>query len=301
MSQYIRIQLDFFTHRKTLRLHALVGEAAFWIVPRLWAHAALNQKNGIYKDYSASEIAQSLGYTGDASSMLKAFISSGYMDENPLRIHEWEKHNAYHEVYAARAKKAAEAMWATRPPGEPEPEEPNLKGKERKGASMLEASPLASLFNAWNETADNIRLPRCLILSDKRRRHCESRLRDEYFNANWKLALEKIVASDFCKGRNERGWTATFDWFVQPDVVAKIMEGKYDNRGTPATNVHRPLSLLDMRTILQAKESKAISLKAKYTSEDAFGAHWSDAAKRTEWQGLRKEIKELNDKIANFS
>ena len=44
------------------------------------------------------------------------------------------------------------------------------------------------------------------------------------------LAIEKVKASDFLQGKNNRGWIITFDWFVLPNNFPKVLEGNYDNR-----------------------------------------------------------------------
>lgn len=46
----------------------------------------------------------------------------------------------------------------------------------------------------------------------------------------WVHTIKKIAVSDFCNGKNDRGWQATFDWLIQPDTYLKVNEGKYDNR-----------------------------------------------------------------------
>ena len=89
-----------------------------------------------------------------------------------------------------------------------------------------EVAPLAEVFEFWNANVKT----KCLVMSDKRRRALDSRWKDKFFKNNWKTAVQKIAASDFCNGNSERGWKATFDWLLQPDTVAKVMEGKYDNR-----------------------------------------------------------------------
>ena len=94
----------------------------------------------------------------------------------------------------------------------------------------------------WNATAS---LPRCLVLSQKRRVSLAARLRDAFFAANWKEAIDRAGRSQFCCGVNDRGWKATFDWFLQPDVVAKIMEGKYD--GLPSAGSAAPAGPATLR------------------------------------------------------
>ena len=121
MSLYIRVQNSFWTHRKTIRLRAKLGDAALWIPPRLWSYAADNQPDGDFSDYSADELAMLIGYSSNASSMLQALQEAGFMDG--MQIHDWQEHNAYHEKYADRAKKAAKKRW----------DDQKGKGQDKKG------------------------------------------------------------------------------------------------------------------------------------------------------------------------
>lgn len=111
MSLYVRVLNNFYTHRKTLRLRAIIGDAAFWVPPRLWAYAAANQPDGCFSDYTANELAMLIGYLGDNQALLQALLQVGFMDADPLRIHDWKEHNGYHTVFAERATKAANAKW----------------------------------------------------------------------------------------------------------------------------------------------------------------------------------------------
>lgn len=134
MSLYVRVLNNFYTHRKTIRLHALIGDAAFWVPPRLWAYAATNQPDGCFKDYSAEEIALFIGYHGDAKVMLQALLQACFMDSDPLRIHDWQDHNGYHVTFSKRAKKAAKARWANNP--SPHPSEKTVQDKIRQEGSI---------------------------------------------------------------------------------------------------------------------------------------------------------------------
>lgn len=106
----IRLSCGFFTHVKTIRLRASIGDDAFWVAPRLWAYAAENQPDGDFSKYSAAEIALAIGYSKDAKALLEALLHAGFMDKGN-QLHDWAEHNAYHASYAARAKKAARARW----------------------------------------------------------------------------------------------------------------------------------------------------------------------------------------------
>lgn len=111
MSLYVRVELAFYTHRKTMRLRAVIGDDAFWVPPRLWAYAAGNQPDGCFKDYTAEEIASLIGYSHDAKRMLEALLKAGFMEEPPLRIHDWHEYNGILDFYSKRAKKAADTRW----------------------------------------------------------------------------------------------------------------------------------------------------------------------------------------------
>lgn len=116
-------------------------------------------------------------------------------------------------------------------------EEKRRVEKRREEESTPLASPpeaeIESILSAWQSEASkadrNIESPR--TLTAKRKTAAKARLRDGYFVANWKEAIAKVGQSRFCNGVNQRGWRANLDWFLSPDTVVKIMEGKYDNRG----------------------------------------------------------------------
>ncbi len=111
MSLFVRVNCNFYSHRKTAKLRALIGSDALWLPPRWWSYAAENQPDGIFKDYTAPELASLLRYEQDPFKMLEALIQAGFADANPLRIHDWQDYNGYHQAYSERAKKAATVRW----------------------------------------------------------------------------------------------------------------------------------------------------------------------------------------------
>ena len=105
--------------------------------------------------------------------------------------------------------------------------------KDKRAAAL---SLTSLILEEWNRMASGCGLPNCLVLSDKRRRSLALRICDPFFCANWKSAMTRVSRSLFCRGSSDRGWRASFDWFISPDSVAKIMEGKYDGSGIETTN-----------------------------------------------------------------
>lgn len=97
--------------------------------------------------------------------------------------------------------------------------------KEGKGASAS-ADRLPLLAQIWNEHRGTLAK---VIGSNKSRTHrCKLRFA-ECSKEDWITTVSKIAASDFCNGKNDRGWKASFDWILQPETRLKVLEGKYDN------------------------------------------------------------------------
>lgn len=80
----------------------------------------------------------------------------------------------------------------------------------------------------WNNLPPSI--PPMKIMTDKRRKSFTARAKLDWWRDNWKEALRMLADSPFAKGVNDRGWTANPDWFLKPDSVAMILEGKYADK-----------------------------------------------------------------------
>ena len=85
----------------------------------------------------------------------------------------------------------------------------------------------------WNSIVTNCQSVRAL--SDARRKKVLSRIKEmaEVGDVTEVLTtcLRKINDSAFCNGKNDRGWMASFDWFIENgNSWRKVYEGKYDNR-----------------------------------------------------------------------
>lgn len=105
---------------------------------------------------------------------------------------------------------------------QPQPQ-PQQEKEKKEIESVASHPPYSEIFEQWNATGP----VKCLVVSDKRRRHIANRWNDPFFKAHWQQAIAMISKSPFCCGENDRGWRASFDWFIQPDTVAKVIEGKY--------------------------------------------------------------------------
>jgi hypothetical protein len=85
------------------------------------------------------------------------------------------------------------------------------------------------LARLWNENR-SVAMPQIRELSPTRKAHIRARLGAVPDLERQKAAIIRAAKSDFLNGSGDRGWVADFDWFLKPDTIFHIEEGKYDNR-----------------------------------------------------------------------
>lgn len=119
-----------------------------------------------------------------------------------------------------------------------------VKGKEGKGiesndplpspettlviSQTAAKDPPVDFVNSWNALGKPF--SKIESWNAKRKTALRIRMSDAYFAENWKAAIDRMKSSKFCRGENNRSWIADVGFFLRPDTIAKIMEGKYDNR-----------------------------------------------------------------------
>lgn len=96
--------------------------------------------------------------------------------------------------------------------------------------------------NTYQQIADMyneicISFPRLTVLSERRKKALKARMKI-YNLDDFKQLFEKMEKSDFLKGANDRDWSADFEWAIKDANMAKILEGKYDNKKSKSTKVN---------------------------------------------------------------
>lgn len=76
--------------------------------------------------------------------------------------------------------------------------------------------------------------PRITKLSETRRKAIHARMTSGYTFEDFVRVFEKAEASSFLKGKNNRNWSANFDWMIKDANMAKILDGNYDDKETHA-------------------------------------------------------------------
>ena len=82
------------------------------------------------------------------------------------------------------------------------------------------------LIQKWNELPDTISKISTLKKDTQRFKMLSQRV-SEYGTDKVLEAIEQIKRSSFLLGKNDRGWTITFEWFVKPNNFVKVLEGNY--------------------------------------------------------------------------
>lgn len=120
------------------------------------------------------------------------------------------------------------------------------KGEESKGEEKREEIryPYQDIADKWNSICGAY-LPKVLKLSEARKQKIKARLKEIGNREAWmptiEAIFEEVAASDFLKGRNDKGWTATFDWlFDSPKNWVKVLEGNYSNHRGARKGTQQP-------------------------------------------------------------
>jgi uncharacterized phage protein (TIGR02220 family) len=83
-----------------------------------------------------------------------------------------------------------------------------------------------AIVQYWNQVmGKNCRL------TDARKKVIRTRLKDNFWQENWRVAIDKCHESRFCMGQGNKGWIADLDWFLSPEIVTRLIEGKYSDQG----------------------------------------------------------------------
>lgn len=106
--------------------------------------------------------------------------------------------------------------------------------------AAAEKTNYKQILSLYNELCPSF--PQIRALSDARKTAIRARLR-QYSVEDFGTVFMKAEASDFLKGLNNRNWNATFDWMLNGNNFAKILDGNYDNKDAQTkskTEVHTP-------------------------------------------------------------
>lgn len=85
------------------------------------------------------------------------------------------------------------------------------------------------IINIYNHLCPS--LSKMEILSDSIKKDLDESLKI-YSLEQFTALFQKANKSNFLKGENKEKWAATFDWLIKKENIAKVLNGKFDNKGT---------------------------------------------------------------------
>ena len=75
-----------------------------------------------------------------------------------------------------------------------------------------------------------VSFPKVKVVTDSRKKAIKERL-DTYSIDDMRTVFENAEQSSFLKGKNDRNWSANFDWLIGKDNIVKVLEGNYRDKG----------------------------------------------------------------------
>lgn len=250
---YLNLDLDWFSHRKAIRLVGMLGAGADLFPVKLWAYVGKHHpETGRLEHYSEPEIESICGWQGEAGKLVKALMAPQInlleAHENFFQVHDWKDHSGHLAAFKKRAKTAAKKRWAkyasskAKAEGKQSPSrgkvgtvgKDSIQGKEEGLGEGKPLSPetLAKLYN--DLTPDEC--PAVTTLSPARRTKARQYLVNFPKQEFWEQVFKRVHESKFLRGaRNGNGhgnFRFDFDWMLTKgkdgsENVVKVYEGKY--------------------------------------------------------------------------
>lgn len=135
--------------------------------------------------------------------------------------------------------------------------EKSPKGDTKKDELSLSAPPVRNepvdfvgLQSYFNETFKG-KLPMVANMTEARRKAVKARIA-EYDKNTVFLILQKVLASPFLLGCNDRNWKCDFDWIFKAANFTKILEGNYDEKRNSNTASGRKATVSRLTDLAEA-------------------------------------------------
>ena len=202
-------------------------------------------------------------YSGDPDEFVKTLENIGFFDRNSageLVLHDWDDYGG--ELFRRRKKEAERKAEERRKMSAGRPQDiqgmsehrpldvraknkskNKSKSKNKKDISLSPSTgerdestestnqpstPSEKIRELWNDTALSLGKVREIV--GKRKIMLGARWKEHPDLDWWATYFDRIEASAFLTGKNDRGWKARFDWVIDPTNMNKILEGCYDDR-----------------------------------------------------------------------
>lgn len=205
--------------------------------------AQIMESTGLGSDHTVREALRKLELSGE---IRRERFGNG----TKITIIQYHKYQAYANTAELGAEPAAQSHAELG--AEPAADKQEYKnGRRKEGVSEFpDGNPVSgcsapptpkdnikydALVEYFNEKTKGVFGKVLLPLGEKRKAMVRARIRERGKQAFADM-IEKAMASDFLKGQNGSGFTATFDWLIRPSNFEKVLSGNYDNHEGAAAN-----------------------------------------------------------------
>lgn len=269
MNTDIRLSVTFPNHPKIIKLQRRLESQAVVSLIYLWIHVAQNKSSGVLANMSAEDIEIAAQWNGQPDAFVKTLVELRLLDHenNTYTVHNWEKNNpyAFHASdRSAKAIKAAQARWGNKqndnpqcsehkqamqeedtsnaPSPDPSPSPAPLPdislSDDKNGAIRLPPCPHQEIISLYHEILPMC--PRVKEWNQARRRFLQGRWRENSKRQKldwWSGYFSYVSKSDFLTGKvnsnnGQRPFLADLEWLIRPGNLVKVIEGKYENKGS---------------------------------------------------------------------
>lgn len=108
-----------------------------------------------------------------------------------------------------------------------------LKHKKNNSNELSEkpelfSSAITTICAEYNRICGSY--PHLVKITEKRKQAIRARLNTGYTIEDFVKVFELAEESQFLRGKNDRNWSANFDWLINDQNMAKVLEGKYKDR-----------------------------------------------------------------------
>ena len=226
----------------------------------LWWWALDFAQDGDLNRYDPHDISDAMQWDGDENELIEALVSAGFIDdtEEGKKLHDW---GVYAGKLIEKKAKDRERKRSTRTDsdgvpmdvrrtsdGNPQesdgnPSLPNLtlpnltinnNTESKNEICETSATPFEKIRLLWNDIC--LSFSKVHGINGKRQTAVAARWHDHPDLEWWATYFTRIESSDFLKGKNKRGWRASFDWVMNAANMDKILEGTYDPKEGGAPN-----------------------------------------------------------------
>lgn len=203
-------------------------------------------------------------YAAMQGKVLEGDRLSGWDRRQPKREDDSAKRVAKHRAEKKRAVTQGNA-----------PETDTEKEKENTPLTPLARGDAGFVIDHWNQMAGKAGLPKVETFAVDRERKLKARLA-EHGRARVFAAIDAVGASPHCRGENDRGWRANFDFILQPKSFAKLIEGAFGG-ATPNGSDAKPADPAEFadfcrrtadRCRAMGREQEALGWEAKARGEE---------------------------------